>query len=388
MTALGPACGGAGDGASASRRWLERIRGLALTGPVKIMNVCGGHERSIAHAGLRSLLPEGVELIPGPGCPVCVCPEEDVYAAIRIALDHDVILVSFGDMLRVPANVGKGEIRSLEQAKAAGADVRPIASPLEAVAIADAEPGRTVVFFAAGFETTMAPVAAMVSERLPKNLLLLLSGRRTWPAVAMLLASGRPGFDALIAPGHVSTVMGPEEWDFVVEDHGIPCAIAGFAADSLLAAIYSTLRQVVERRAFLDNCYPGAVRAGGNATAKRHLARTMDVIDAPWRGIGTIPASGYALTSAYARHDARPVFAAEAEEGRKRAGAMPPGCACAEVVLGQIYPTACPLYGSACKPRNPIGPCMVSDEGACRIWWSTGARGGPAGRRIREAAAA
>ena len=202
---------------AAAKGWLQRIRRLALSGPVKIMNVCGGHERSIAQAGLRSLLPEGVELIPGPGCPVCVCPEEDVYAAIRIALDHDVVLATFGDMLRVPANVGKGEIRSLEQAKAAGADVRPIASPLEAVAIADAEPGRTVVFFAAGFETTMAPVAAMVSERLPKNLLLLLSGRRTWPAVAMLLASGPPGFDALIAPGHVSTVMGPEEWDFVVE---------------------------------------------------------------------------------------------------------------------------------------------------------------------------
>jgi hydrogenase expression/formation protein HypD len=352
------------------------------------MNVCGGHERSIAHAGLRSLLPDGAELIPGPGCPVCVCPEEDVYAAIRIALDHDVILVTFGDMLRVPANVGKREIRSLEQAKAAGADVRPIASPLEAVAIADAEPARTVVFFAAGFETTMAPVAAMLCERLPDNLLLLLSGRRTWPAVAMLLASGRPGFDALIAPGHVATVMGPEEWGFVAEDHGIPSAIAGFTADSLLAAIYSTLRQVAEGRAFLDNCYSRAVRAGGNATARRHLAETMSVVDAPWRGIGTIPASGYALASAHADHDGRRTFAVAVDEGRKRAGAMPPGCACAEVVLGRIYPTACPLYGSACTPRNPIGPCMVSDEGACRIWWSTGARGGPVGRRAREAAAA
>lgn len=380
----------------AARRWLARIGELTLPGPVKIMNVCGGHERSISQAGLRSLLPEGVELIPGPGCPVCVCPEEDVYTAIRIALGKGAILATFGDMLRVPANVAKGEIRSLEQAKAAGADVRPVASPLEAVAIADAEPGRTVVFFAAGFETTIAPVAGMLSERLPGNLLLLLSGRRTWPAVAMLLASGRPGFDALIAPGHVSTVMGPEEWAFVVERHGIPCAIAGFSADSLLAAIYSTLRQVVEGRAFLDNCYPSAVRAGGNGAAQRRLAQTMSVIDAPWRGIGTIPASGYALAPAYAGRDARPVFAAEAEEGRKRAGEMPPGCACAEVVLGRTYPTACPLYGSACTPRHPVGPCMVSDEGACRIWWSTGARGGArdgapgnaAVRRPREAAPA
>jgi hydrogenase expression/formation protein HypD len=383
---------GAEPATTAARHWLERIRGLGLPGPVKIMNVCGGHERSIAQVGLRSLLPEGVELIPGPGCPVCVCPEEDVYAAIRIALDRDVTLATFGDMLRVPANVGKGEVRSLEQAKAAGADVRAIASPLEAVAIAEAEPGRTTVFFAAGFETTMAPVAAMLRERLPTNLLLLLSGRRTWPAVAMLLASGRPGFDALIAPGHVSTVMGPEEWSFVVERHGIPCAIAGFSADSLLAAIYSTLRQVAEGRVFLDNCYASAVRPGGNRAARRHLGETMRVVDAPWRGIGTIPASGYALSSAYAAHDARPAFAAEAEEGRKRAGEMPPGCACAEVVLGRIYPTACPLYGSACVPRNPVGPCMVSDEGACRIWWSTGACEGRAGRRTGrrtgEAAAA
>lgn len=387
MNVAPPPRAGTAAGAAAARGWLERIVGLDLPRPVKIMNVCGGHERSIAHAGLRALLPEKVELIPGPGCPVCVCPEEDVYAAIRIALGRDAVLVTFGDMLRVPANVGKGEIRSLEQAKAAGADVRPVASPLEAVAIADAEPARTVVFFAAGFETTMAPVAAMLGQRLPDNLMLLLSGRRTWPAVAMLLASGQPGFDALIAPGHVSTVMGPEEWAFVAEENGIPCAIAGFCAESLLAAIYSTLRQVAEGRAFLDNCYPGAVRAGGNPAARRQLAQIMRVVDAPWRGIGTIPASGYALAPAYAGHDARPMFAAEAEEARKRAGAMPPGCACAEVVLGRIYPTACPLYGSACAPRHPIGPCMVSDEGACRIWWSTGARG-PAGRRTREAAAA
>lgn len=366
--------GGASGTASAARQWLERIRRLSLPGPVKIMNVCGGHERSIAQAGLRSLLPDGVELIPGPGCPVCVCPEEDVYAAIRTALDHDVTLVTFGDMLRVPANVGKGEIRSLEAAKAAGADVRPIASPLEAVAIADAEPGRTIVFFAAGFETTMAPVAAMVRQRLPANLQLLLSGRRTWPAVAMLLNSGQPGFDALVAPGHVSTVMGAEEWAFVPRDHAMPCAVAGFGADSLLAAIYSALRQIGEGCAFLDNCYAGAVRAEGNRTAQRHIGAAMTIVDAPWRGIGVIPASGYQLLPEYAAHDARRSFAAEVDEGRRRVGEMPPGCACAEVVLGRIYPTACPLYGSGCTPRRPVGPCMVSDEGACRIWWSAGSR--------------
>lgn len=365
------------SGAVASARaWLERIHRLAPSRPVKIMNVCGGHERSIALAGLRTVLPKGVELIPGPGCPVCVCPEEDVYTAIRLALDRDVTVVTFGDMLRVPANVAKSEVRSLEQAKAAGGDIRPIASPLEAVKIADAAPDRLVVFFAVGFETTMAPVAAMIRERLPGNLLLLLSGRLTWPAVAMLLASGRPGFDALIAPGHVATVMGPQEWRFVADDHAVPCAIAGFTPESLLAAIYSSLRQVAEGRAFLDNCYGRAVRPEGNPTARRHLAETMTVDDAPWRGIGTIAASGYRLQPAYADHDARLRFPEDVGEGRRRAGEMPPGCGCADVVLGRIYPPDCKLYGSACVPRQPVGPCMVSDEGACRIWWSAGARGG------------
>src|SRR5210317_1003304 len=207
-----------------AKQWLDRIHSLPLDRHVKIMNVCGGHERSITMAGLRSALPERIELIPGPGCPVCICPEEDVFEAIQLALHEDVTLVAFGDMLRVPVNVPKSEPRSLEQARAAGGDIRPIASPTEAVRIANSDPSRQVVFFSAGFETTTAPVASMLAEGAPENLLVLLSGRLTWPAVAMLLESGTPGFDALIAPGHVSTVMGPEEWGFVAEKHGIPAA--------------------------------------------------------------------------------------------------------------------------------------------------------------------
>jgi hydrogenase expression/formation protein HypD len=229
-----------------AKLWLERIRGLPLNGRIRVMNVCGGHERSISLAGLRGALPKEIELIPGPGCPVCVCPEEDVHAAIQLALRKDVILVAFGDMLRVPANVPKHEPRSLEQARAAGGAVRPIASPREAVKIAKAHPDREVVFFAAGFETTTAPVAGLIAEGLPPNLSILLSGRLTWPAVAMLLESEEAGFDALIAPGHVSTIMGPEEWEFVPLKHGIPSAVAGFESDSLLAALYSVLRQRLE----------------------------------------------------------------------------------------------------------------------------------------------
>lgn len=358
---------------SAAER-LESLQSLGVDKPVRIMNVCGGHERSISTAGLRAVLPDNVELVPGPGCPVCICPEEDVYEAIQLALNEDITLVAFGDMLRVPVNVPKREPRSLEQAKAAGADIRPIASPIDAVRIAEEDPARLVVFFAAGFETTTAPVAAMLAEGVPDNLLVLLSGRLTWPAVALLLDSGTPGFDALIAPGHVSTVMGPEEWEFVVDKHDIPAAVAGFTPESLLAAMYSVLRQLGENRHFLDNCYPEVVRPGGNPEARRQLQQVMDVVDANWRGIGIIPNSGFALRQEYAAHDARKRFRSYADESRKRVGEMPPGCDCAKVVLGKIYPNQCRLYGAACTPRKPIGPCMVSDEGACRIWWSAGYR--------------
>ncbi len=368
-----------------ARHWLERIRALALPPRVRIMNVCGGHERAISLAGLRGALPENIELIPGPGCPVCICPEEDVFEAIQLALNEDIILVAFGDMLRVPVNAPKRDARSLEQARSLGADVRPIASPTEAARIARAHPEKPVVFFAAGFETTTAPVAAMLVEGVPDNLLVLLSGRLTWPAVAMLLESDQPGFDALVAPGHVATIMGPEEWEFVVDRHHIPAAVAGFTPVSLLAALYSTLRQLLEGRRFLDNCYPELVHPGGNRAARQQLQQALDVTDANWRGVGVIPDSGFAVNHAYQEHDARRHFPSYADDARKRAGEMPPGCDCARVVLGKIYPNECQLFGAACRPRHPIGPCMVSDEGACRIWWNNGLRE-PVAKPTRTAA--
>jgi hydrogenase expression/formation protein HypD len=354
--------------------WLDRIRALPLPRRVKIMNVCGGHERSITMAGLRSALPDSIELVPGPGCPVCICPEEDIFEAIQLSLHEDIILVAYGDMLRVPVNVPRCEARTLEEARAKGADVRPISSPQEAARIARENAATPVIFFAAGFETTTAPTAALLVEGIPDNLFILLSGRLTWPAVAMLLESGSPGFDALVAPGHVSTIMGPEEWEFVVNKHGIPAAVAGFTPESLLAAMYSTLRQLIEGQRFLDNCYPEVVKPGGNRTAQKHLQQAMDVTDANWRGVGIIPDSGFAISRQYQAHDARIAFPHYADDARKRAGEMPPGCDCARVVLGKIYPNECRLFGVACKPRHPIGPCMVSDEGACRIWWSGGMR--------------
>jgi hydrogenase expression/formation protein HypD len=357
-----------------ARKWLARIHALPLPAKVRVMNVCGGHERSISMAGLRGALPKQVELIPGPGCPVCVCPEEDIYAAIQLAHREGTIVAAFGDMLRVPCNAPKRESRSLEQARVAGGDVRPVSSPEEVLTIAQENPDKEVVFFAAGFETTTAPVAGLVAQGLPPNMTVLLSGRLTWPAVAMLLDSETPGFDALIAPGHVSVVMGPEEWSFVPEKHHIPAAVAGFTTDSLLAALYSVLRQVIESKPFLDNCYAYVAQPGGNPTAQSVLKQTLDIYDANWRGVGTIMQSGFRLKPELSEFDARVRFSIDPDMDRKRAGEMPPGCDCARVVLGKIYPNECILYGRACSPRKPIGPCMVSDEGACRIWWASGVR--------------
>jgi hydrogenase expression/formation protein HypD len=357
-----------------ARNWLDLIHALPLQEPVRIMNVCGGHERSITSAGLRGVLPPQIELIPGPGCPVCVCPEEAIYAAIQHGLRDGAIVVAYGDMLRVPVNVPKDEARSLEQARALGADIRPIASPLEAAQIARDNPARQVVFLAAGFETTTAPLAALLQEGAPENLLLVMAGRLTWPAVAMLLDSEQPGFDALVAPGHVSAVMGADEWWFVPKRHGLPAAVAGFSPESLLAAFYAVIRQKLEGQATLTNCYPEVVKPQGNPAARRLMQASFDIGDAPWRGVGSIPASGYHLKGALRRHDAREHLPDHGAAQRRRAGEMPPGCDCARVVLGKIPPTACKLYGNPCTPRSPIGPCMVSDEGACRIWWSAGTR--------------
>lgn len=348
--------------------WLQKIRDLNVSQPVRIMNVCGGHERSISMAGIRNALPENMELIPGPGCPVCVCPEEDIYQAIQLALNEDITLLAFGDMLRVPVNVKKGDIRTLAEAKATGADVRAIASPLEVLKITQQNKSKNIVFFAAGFETTISPVAALIKQGLPKNASILMSGRLTWPAISMLLNSGEAGFNCLVAPGHVATVMGANEWSFVIDQFSIPAAVAGFSAESLLAAFYSVTRQLKENKLMLDNCYSELVSSEGNLTAQQIISETLDVVDANWRGVGTLPNSGYQLNASYAHQDARLLYPDYADKLRKRSGEMPAGCDCAAVVLGKKYPNQCKLFNKTCTPRNPIGPCMVSDEGACRIW--------------------
>jgi hydrogenase expression/formation protein HypD len=354
--------------------WLGRIHALKLPPKIRILNVCGGHERSIAQAGLRGVLPPEITLIPGPGCPVCVCPEPDILAAIRLAQRPHTIMIAFGDMLRVPANAKKGALRSLAEAKRDGADIRAIASPQDAVKIARANPTKSVIFFVAGFETTAAPIAAMLAERIPENLSLLLALRRTWPAVAMLLESEAPGFEGLIAPGHVAAVMGAEEWRFAVTRHNMPAAVAGFTAASVLAALHAVLLQILANRPQLQNAYPEFVRPAGNLRARACMAEQFADYDADWRGIGSIADSGFRMRPHLAAHDSREKFSDIIAGVASQRDAMPPGCDCARVVMGRLSPVECRLYGKACTPRTPVGPCMVSDEGACRIWWSAGQR--------------
>lgn len=353
---------------------LKRIQTLPPPeAPVRVLNVCGGHERSIAGIGLRSLLPDWVRLLPGPGCPVCVCPEESIQEALRISLEYPVTLAAFGDMLRVPIVASQGLAESLLEAREKGADIRPIASPLEAVSLARAISPRPLVFFVAGFETSLAPVAAMLAEPgLPENLNLLLAGRRTWPVVAHLLGSDKPPFEAVIAPGHVAAIMGAEEWRFLAEKHALPVSVTGFTAEALLTGLYRVLVNRLRKQAVLENAYPEVVSPEGNRQAKALLDKAFTIETAPWRGIGSIPASGYRLASRHAWRDASARFPPFRPAPERYFQSRPRACECAHVLLARKTPEQCRLYGRACTPATPHGPCMVSEEGACHIWWASG----------------
>jgi hydrogenase expression/formation protein HypD len=284
--------------------WLSHIHGLKLQRPVQVLEVCGGHEHGDSLRDPHGQLPAAIHLIPGPGCPGCVCPEEDILAAISLARMPGVILLVFADMLNVEIAVAPGEYTSLAKARAAGAEVRA-AVPRDAVAIASANPSRTVVFFVTGFETTAAGIAALLAAGLPENLKLLLSMRRTWPAVAAMLKSGTAAFEGVIAPGEVAAMMGAEEWRFVVEDYAMPLAVAGFKTAMVLQALYSVLRQIIDERPFLDNCFPQLASLAGDRPARARISRQFDETDSLWRGIGVIEKSGFSLKPRFAAHDAR-----------------------------------------------------------------------------------
>lgn len=332
-------------------------------GLVKIMHVCGSHEHSLGQWGLRSLLPETVELIAGPGCPVCVCPEHEVREAIEIAR-RGAILLTYGDMMRVPTGAG-----SLLQAAADGCDLRLVYSAFDAARIARENPERMVCFFAVGFETTAAPTAALLGGRLPPNLSILTAHRLTPPAMDLLLRSGDIRVDALIAPGHVSAIIGAEPWRRFAIDFGLPTVVAGFEPADLLMAVRQILIQRQRGTAELENVYGRVVRAEGNAAAIAALERAFDVTPSWWRGLGELPGTGLTLRREHVLHDAREVFGVRLEPNETE---LPTGCRCNAVMLGQIKPNECTLFRRACHPARPYGPCMVSQEGTCYIWHQYG----------------
>ena len=344
--------------AELARRVIEKIRAITPRYEVKICHVCGTHEWTITHYGLRSLLPENIEVIAGPGCPVCVTPAADIDQAIKLALEGKVVTV-FGDVLRVP-----GSEKSLMDAKAEGADVRVVYGIDDAVKMAVKEKSKEFVFFAIGFETTAPSTANVVLSKPPKNFSILVSHRLIPPAMELLLGIGDLKIDGFIAPGHVSTIIGLKPYEIFPKAYRMPTVIAGFEPLDILIAIYMILKQLKEGRARLENEYVRAVLPEGNVKAQRLMNKAFNVVDGYWRGLGRLPASALALKNEYSQYDARKRYELHIEKARD----ILPGCQCHLVMIGKIKPNECPLFMKACRPEKPLGPCMVSFEGTCRIW--------------------
>jgi hydrogenase expression/formation protein HypD len=337
----------------------ERIRGLAQRlGRVKICHVCGTHEWTITHFGIRSLLPPNVEVIAGPGCPVCVIPASEVDEAVQLALSG-VSVACFGDVLRVPGSEG-----SLLEAKAEGADVHVVYSVSDAVAIARGRPDRELAFFAIGFETTAPSTAVEVLREPPRNLSFLVSHRLIPPAMELLLGIGDLEIDGFIAPGHVSTIIGLKPYELFPSAYRMPTVVAGFEPLDFLFAIYMVLKQLSEGKALLENEYTRAVAWEGNLKAQELMGKVFTTVAGKWRGLGRLPASALSLREEYRRYDARERFGVRIEAGRD----IPPGCQCHLVIIGKIRPSECPLFMKSCTPQRPVGACMVGAEGTCRIW--------------------
>jgi len=354
--------------AEAAAAIAAEMRALVEPGrQVKLMEVCGGHTHAIYRHGLDVLLPDGVELVHGPGCPVCVIPMGRIDDAISIAERPEVTFTSFGDMLRVPG----GKRRSLLEAKARGADVRIVYSPLDALTLARANPQREVVFFGVGFETT-APAVALTLMRARelgvRNFSVFCNHVLVAPALRAILDAPQTEIDGFIGPGHVSTVIGTRPYEFIALEYGRPVVVAGFEPTDILQAVAQLLRQLREGRAEVENQYGRVVREEGNPQALAALDEAFTVReDFEWRGLGPIPRSGFRIADAFADWDAENKFevpGARIED--------PKACRCGDVLRGMAKPYECGVFGTACTPEKPLGTCMVSSEGACAAYYAYG----------------
>lgn len=328
---------------------------------VNIMEVCGSHTMAIARYGIRDILPANVNLISGPGCPVCVTPTRYIDAAIALA-ERGMIVVSFGDMILVP-----GSSSTLAECRARGGAVEIGYSPLRAVELAEAHPGREVVFLAIGFETTTAPVIAMLEQVIRKglrNVSLLTAFKLVPPALTALLSDPEIRIDAFLCPAHVSAIIGADAYRPFAETYRVPCVVAGFEPLDILYGIQGILEQTAAGKAEVVNQYARVVSAAGTLQAQALMARYLCPVDAGWRGIGVLPLSGLGLKPEYAAYDA------ERKHGVTVAlGSENPACACGEVLKGKQRPPDCGLFGKGCTPEHPVGPCMVSSEGTCSAYF-------------------
>jgi hydrogenase expression/formation protein HypD len=341
-------------------REAARRLGRLSHGPAVIMEVCGTHTMSVARFGLKSLLPAGVRLISGPGCPVCVTAQADIDAFLALGERPDTILATFGDMMRVP-----GSAASLERRRAEGVDARVVYAPLDAVDIARQNPGKNVIFFGVGFETTMPATALAIEAATLEQVenFSVFCVHKTMPrALRALLASGAIRISGLLLPGHVTAIIGAEAYTFISEEFRIAGAVTGFEPRDILWGVESLLRQMREGRAGIDNAYRRAVKFSPNPLASRLLEKVFEPAEANWRGLGVIPGSGVKIREEFSQADASIRF-------REIIAAVPPArptaCRCGEVLQGVLMPPECQLFGKACTPSEPLGPCMVSSEGAC-----------------------
>ncbi len=339
---------------------IQRIRKTS-TRPIQLMEVCGTHTVSIFRYGIRGLLPEHIRLLSGPGCPVCVTPNIDIDLAIALSRQKDVIIVTFGDMMKVP-----GSTSSLQKEKAEGRDIRIVYSSLDALKIAKEHPEKKVVFLAIGFETTSPTIAVAIirtKEEKIRNLFFLNSQKRVPPALRALLQSKQLRIDGFILPGHVSTIIGTKPYQFISKEFGRPAVITGFEPLDILQGISMLIEQIEADRAQIEIQYRRVVHEEGNPIALSKIYEVFEEDEGNWRGIGLIPDSGYRFKESYNEMDVRN-FDVEVEPSKEH-----PECLCGEVLQGIKTPLECRLFKEVCHPENPIGPCMVSIEGTCHTYF-------------------
>ncbi|MHA1382957.1 MAG: hydrogenase formation protein HypD [Candidatus Helarchaeota archaeon] len=341
----------------------ERIFELAPKDyEIKFMHVCGTHEQVVSQYGLRSLLPENVEIIAGPGCPVCVVPSQEIDEAILLA-NEGKIVTTFGDMSRVP-----GTDYSLHDCRSEGNDVRIVYSPEDAVEIAKKNPDKEVVFFAIGFETTAAIVAAELLRKPPDNFSIICSHKTIPAAMHLLIGSGELQVDGFICPGHVSTIIGTEPFRIFPSAFRMPVVISGFEPVDLLMSVALLLKQIKEKKPKVDNEYSRVVNEKGNIKAQKMIDEVFELATVNWRGIGRVAEGGYIIRKKFEKFDALKKFDVKIEKSID----IHPGCSCHLIMIGKLTPDKCKLFKKECTPNHPYGPCMVSHEGTCNIWFKFG----------------